>query len=72
MFGGIKTYRTFAKQNTQTMVHYFITHPFWLKALFIYACIITWLIVIAGIYALVTISRKDDTDDIDHDSIYGC
>lgn len=54
------------------MVHYFITHPFWLKALFIYACIITWLIVIAGIYALVTISRKDDTDDIDHDSIYGC
>ena len=54
------------------MVHYFITHPFWLKALFIYSCIITWLLIIAGIYALVTISRKDDADDIDHDSIYGC
>jgi len=55
------------------MVHYFITHPFWLKALFVYACIITWLLVIAGITILVARYRKDDDiDDIDHDSIYGC
>lgn len=55
------------------MVHFFIAHPFLLKALFVYSCIVTWLLVIAGVTVLVAHYRKDDDiDDIDHDSIYGC
>lgn len=54
------------------MLHYFITHPFWLKALLVYACIITWLLVIAAIWVIITFNRRDDRDDIDDETIYGC